>query len=231
MRNYVINSISSFFKCRTRMNLLYSCPISHFIQNLPTEKPKKLGLFNICDKVKSMSIYAKPISNFDCFTALRHLNTSSSQKITQDSLEDSDNNQDDSSEELEPIDSWEEEDDADPEVGDGGDGGGVVLQNCPWGQQALAICREVLLQFGDDMELYAYKTSPRGYIYVRLDKLSNEYGCPSMEEIESFSRQYKKRLDEVGAREEIPDDLALEVISLKLIHGFQGYKYMLRCAF
>lgn len=50
----------------------------------------------------------------------------------------------------------------------------MVLQNCPWGQQALAICREVLLQFGNDMELYAYKTSPLGYIYVRLDKLSNE---------------------------------------------------------
>ena len=33
------------------------------------------------------------------------------------------------------------------------------------------------------------------------------YGCPSMDEIEAFSRQYKKSLDE-----EIPDDLALEVI-------------------
>lgn len=33
-----------------------------------------------------------------------------------------------------------------------------------------------------------------------------------MEEIESFSRKYKKTLDEVGATEEIPYDLALEVI-------------------
>ncbi|CAI9785302.1 unnamed protein product [Fraxinus pennsylvanica] len=134
-------------------------------------------------------------------------------EITQDTREDSANNQDDSNEEVEPIDSWEEEDDAEPEVGDGGDGGGVVLKNCPWGQQALAICREVLLQFANDMELYSFKTSFRGYIYVRLDKFSNEYGCPSMEEIESFSRQYKKRLDEVGATGEIPDDLALEVSS------------------
>lgn len=54
--------------------------------------------------------------------------------------------------------------------------------------------------------------------HVLLPYLSPiRYGCPSMEEIESFSRQYKKRLDEVGARGEIPDDLALEVISLKLI--------------
>ena len=37
------------------------------------------------------------------------------------------------------------------------------------------------------------------------------YGCPSMEEIESYSREYKKRIDEVGALGEIPNDLALEV--------------------
>ncbi|KAK0573532.1 hypothetical protein LWI29_009565 [Acer saccharum] len=39
------------------------------------------------------------------------------------------------------------------------------------------------------------------------------YGCPGMEELESFSQEYKKRLDEVGALGEIPDDLALEVSS------------------
>lgn len=50
----------------------------------------------------------------------------------------------------------------------------MVLQNCPWGERALAIAHVVLRQFGDDMKLYAFKTSPRGYIYVRLDKLSNE---------------------------------------------------------
>lgn len=33
-----------------------------------------------------------------------------------------------------------------------------------------------------------------------------------MEEMESFSRQYKKNLDEIGESGEIPDDLALEVI-------------------
>lgn len=39
------------------------------------------------------------------------------------------------------------------------------------------------------------------------------YGCPSIEEIELFSRQYKQQLDEIGAKGEIPDDLALEVSS------------------
>lgn len=119
----------------------------------------------------------------------------------------------DEADEFEPIDSWEEEDEADPQIGDGGDGGGVVLQNCPWGERALSIAHKVILQFGDDFELYAFKTSPKGYIYVRLDKLSNEYGCPSIEEIESFSKEYKAKLDEAGATGDIPDDLALEVSS------------------
>lgn len=37
------------------------------------------------------------------------------------------------------------------------------------------------------------------------------YGCPGMEEIENFSCLYKKQLDEIGERGEIPMDLALEV--------------------
>ncbi|PHT33674.1 hypothetical protein CQW23_25474 [Capsicum baccatum] len=116
-------------------------------------------------------------------------------------------------EDVEPIDLWEEEVEVEAEIGDGGDGGGIVLQSCSWGEQALSIARDVLLSFGDDMELYAFKTSPHGYIYVRLDKLPNEYGSLSMEEMEEFSRQYKKRLDEAGALGKIPDDLALEVSS------------------
>ncbi|GAB2234218.1 hypothetical protein Droror1_Dr00003460 [Drosera rotundifolia] len=108
---------------------------------------------------------------------------------------------------------WEEEDDAESEVGDGGDGGGIVLQNVPWGERVLSIAREVLEEFDKDLELFAFKTTPRGYIYVRLDKISNEYGCPSIEEIESYSRQYNKRLDEEGLKGTIPNDLALEVSS------------------
>ena len=59
-------------------------------------------------------------------------------------------------------------------MGDGGDGGGIVLQNVPWGERVLSIAREVLLPFGSDMELFSFKTTPREYIYVRLDKLSNK---------------------------------------------------------
>ncbi|MED6120874.1 hypothetical protein PIB30_025028 [Stylosanthes scabra] len=126
----------------------------------------------------------------------------------------SDDIRDEASEEGETTDDgWEEEDDSDPMIGDGGDGGGVALHDVPWGQRALSIAEDVLKQFNEDIELYAFKTTPRGYVYVRLDKLTNEYGCPSMEELEHYNREYKKRLDEVGALGEIPDDLALEVSS------------------
>lgn len=111
------------------------------------------------------------------------------------------------------IEEWEEEDEAEPEIDDGGAGGGIVLQNVPWGERALSIAQEVLLQFGDDIKLYSFKATPRGYIYMRLDKLTNEYGCPSMEEIESYSQQYKKRLEEEGSKGHIAEDLALEVSS------------------
>ncbi|XP_027362772.1 uncharacterized protein LOC113870376 [Abrus precatorius] len=111
------------------------------------------------------------------------------------------------------TDGWEEEDEAEPKIGDGGDGGGVALQNVPWGQRALSIAEEVLMQFSEDIKLFAFKTTLRGYVYVRLDKLTAEYGCPSMEELECYNQKYKKRLDEVGALGEIPDDLALEVSS------------------
>lgn len=111
------------------------------------------------------------------------------------------------------TDGWEEEDDAEPEIGDGGDGGGVALQNVPWGQRALTIAEEVLMLFSEDIKLFAFKTTPLGYVYVRLDKLTDEYGCPGMEELECYNQEYKKRLDEAGALGEIPDDLALEVSS------------------
>ncbi|KVH96204.1 hypothetical protein Ccrd_001715, partial [Cynara cardunculus var. scolymus] len=108
----------------------------------------------------------------------------------------------------------------------------VVLQNCPWGEKVLSIARDVLLQFGDGIEIFAFKTSPRGYIYVRLDKLCNEYGCPSMEDIQSYSQEYKRRLDEAGVSGDIPSDLALEVSSpgadrlLRIPNDLERFKEM-----
>ncbi|KAJ6673033.1 hypothetical protein OIU79_024634 [Salix purpurea] len=127
---------------------------------------------------------------------------------------------------------WEEEEEVEPKLGDGGDGGGVVLQGLPWGDRALSIAREVLLSFGDDIDLFAFKTTPNGYVYVRLDKLSQQYGCPSIEELESYCQEYRKRLEEVGALGEIPNNLAVEVSTpgaeriLKVADDLSRFKYM-----
>ncbi|XP_020599771.1 uncharacterized protein LOC110039152 [Phalaenopsis equestris] len=108
---------------------------------------------------------------------------------------------------------WEEEEDREAGIGDGGDGGGIVLGDEKWGEKALFLAREVLLSFGDDFAIYAFKLSEKGYIYVRLDKLTNRFGCPDIEEIENFNNLYKKRLDEAGKAGTIPADMALEVSS------------------
>ncbi|KAJ6816489.1 uncharacterized protein M6B38_414220 [Iris pallida] len=95
-------------------------------------------------------------------------------------------------------DGWEEEEEVEAKYGDGGDGGGVVLGDVAWGARALSLAREVLGNFDVDTVLYAFRVSLKGYIYVRLDKLTNKYGCLDVEEMEKFSKLYKGRLDEVG---------------------------------
>ncbi|KAL8518488.1 hypothetical protein ACS0TY_009749 [Phlomoides rotata] len=205
MRNSsVTGRIYTCLQHRCSRKFCSSSTLFSHMNDLPFPTSPKPGLYSILQGFKSRCISLKPTSNFASLTPFRQFTTD------EETVDDA---SDDSNGEVEPIDTWEEEDEAEPEVGDGGDGGGVALQNCAWGERVLSISQEVLLEFGEDMKLYAFKTSPRGYIYVRLDKLSNEYGCPSMEEIESFSRQYKKKLDEIGESGEIPDDLALEVSS------------------
>ncbi|KAI0501325.1 hypothetical protein KFK09_016269 [Dendrobium nobile] len=127
---------------------------------------------------------------------------------------------------------WEEEEYREPVIGDGGDGGGIVLGDEKWGENVLCLAREILLSFGDDFALYAFKVSPKGYIYVRLDKLTSRFGCPDIEEIENFNNLYKKKLDEAGKDGKIPADLALEVSSpgaerlLKVPHDLDRFHEM-----
>ncbi|XP_026379306.1 uncharacterized protein LOC113273961 isoform X3 [Papaver somniferum] len=148
--------------------------------------------------------------------ALRFLNTKSPNQSDKESgkEEGGDNNDpfgdENSEEEEESSEEWKEENEGKPEYGDGGDGGVVVLRGVPWGEQVLSIANEVLLQFGDDFKLFAFRTSPGGFIYARLDKLSEQYGSPSIEEMENYSRLYTKQLEEISQSGEIPVNLALE---------------------
>lgn len=45
-----------------------------------------------------------------------------------------------------------------------------------------------------------------------------------MDEMEEFSRQYKKRLDEAGALGKIPEDLAIEVTVETMLYSHCCYK-------
>ncbi|PON97220.1 Ribosome maturation factor RimP [Trema orientale] len=189
-----------------------------YLARLPALELSSL-LYPSCSSSHFLGFPSKPTSVFSSSATIRFLRTSPSQSI-EDSKHDpfpGEENEEghigDGWKEGEITDEWEEEDVTEPKVGDGGDGGGVVLLDVPWGERAFSIALEVLSQFGDDMKLFAFKTTPRGYVYVRLDKLSNQYGCPSMEELEGYSQEYKKRLDEVGESGQIPNDLALEVSS------------------
>ncbi|TVU41412.1 hypothetical protein EJB05_14927, partial [Eragrostis curvula] len=89
---------------------------------------------------------------------------------------DSDDDEEEEGEAQEWAVEWEDSEDegVEPEIGDGGDGGGVVLRDVKWGERALAAAEEVLAEhFSEDFAMFAFKLSPKGYVYVRLDKLTN----------------------------------------------------------
>ncbi|KAJ7531484.1 hypothetical protein O6H91_14G045500 [Diphasiastrum complanatum] len=119
--------------------------------------------------------------------------------------------------EIEDIDDdlWEDEESEEQGViGDGGDGGGFVLGGASWGDKALKIAEEILATSGGDLVIYAFKVRKEACeVLVRLDKLSNKYGSPTVEDIDEFSSAYGARLEEAGQTGLVPDNLALEVSS------------------
>ncbi|KAF7129951.1 hypothetical protein RHSIM_Rhsim10G0083200 [Rhododendron simsii] len=94
-------------------------------------------------------------------------------------------------------------------VGDGEGGGGISLARLAWDKEALAIAKEVALSFNGELQLYAFRTLLNSTIRVRIERLTNKSGSPSMADIEAFTLAYKKRLDDAKS---IPD-VALEVSS------------------
>lgn len=116
-------------------------------------------------------------------------------------------------EHLDDDDFWEDDFEPEAELNDGGDGGGIVLGDAPWAKAAHRLAEETVAQF-DGLEIFAFKASKEsGIIRVRVDKLSDKYGSPSMDEIQKFSSTYSKALDKAGEEKTVPDDLALEVSS------------------
>ncbi|CAB4319699.1 unnamed protein product [Prunus armeniaca] len=92
---------------------------------------------------------------------------------------------------------------------------GVWLDN-----KALEIAEEVILSFDGDPKIYAFKTLPNFTIQVRIEKLLNRSGSPSMEDIEAFSRTCRARLDEAELAKLVPENLSLEVFFYSLCSPF-----------
>ncbi|KAJ7953930.1 Ribosome maturation factor rimP [Quillaja saponaria] len=104
--------------------------------------------------------------------------------------------------------SWEEEDKTDKYrlVA------GIDFQGISWGERALSIAQDVLLELGDNMKISSFKVTPPDNVCVNLDKSSDKYGFSDREQLECYSDEYKKRLDVAGALGEIPDGLIVEVL-------------------
>eukprot|EP00252_Welwitschia_mirabilis_P025790 TRINITY_DN8201_c0_g1_i1.p1 TRINITY_DN8201_c0_g1~~TRINITY_DN8201_c0_g1_i1.p1 ORF type:complete len:243 (+),score=48.66 TRINITY_DN8201_c0_g1_i1:74-802(+) len=98
-----------------------------------------------------------------------------------------------------------------PQVGDGGEGGGVFFWDTTWGTNALSIAQEVIQSFGDEFEIFAFKATANGNVQVRIDKLSDKFGSPTVDEIESFTRKYLEHLEEAAQVGSVPENLALVV--------------------
>ncbi|WCJ43422.1 hypothetical protein M5689_024160 [Euphorbia peplus] len=122
-------------------------------------------------------------------------------------------NMDDDGEDENFEDEYLEDEEEELFVGDGSGGGGISLAGTWWDKEALTIAEQVCQSFDGDLKLYAFKTLPNSTVQVRIERLTNKSGSPNMEDIQTFSRTYRERLDEAGLANSVPEKLALEVSS------------------
>ncbi len=78
----------------------------------------------------------------------------------------------------------------------------VVDEDATWGQRALE-CAQQVLSANDDMSLYAFRAVVNTKsVDIRLDKLSDRYGSPTLDEIGAFSRDFNERFEAMVGEEE-----------------------------
>jgi ribosome maturation factor RimP len=92
--------------------------------------------------------------------------------------------------------------------------GALSTGAAPWGAAALAAAQQVLAGDGmADLRLFALRCFPSpARVDVRLDKLTDKYGSPELEDIESFSRRFNAAL-EAAIGEEAAGQIVMEVSS------------------
>ncbi|CAN6475725.1 unnamed protein product [Victoria cruziana] len=114
---------------------------------------------------------------------------------------------------LEDDDAFDFEEEPEPSLGDGVGGGGIVHGDAKWEKEALSIANEVVSSFDGELQLYAFKTSSNFLIQVRIERLTNKSGSPTMDDIEAFSTAYRARLDDAERTGAVPENISLEVSS------------------
>ncbi|CAL8463893.1 g3428 [Coccomyxa elongata] len=67
----------------------------------------------------------------------------------------------------------------------------------PWGQPALGVAKKVLnAPEMESLELYSFRAAHvKDRLYIRIDKLDDLYGSPTLDEVEAFSREFYKGLE------------------------------------
>jgi len=90
----------------------------------------------------------------------------------------------------------------------------VDTGGAPWAETALACARDVL--GGPDLgdcALYSFRAVPSAMrVDVRLDKLTDRYGSPTLDDVETFSRKFNAALD-AALGEEAAGGIECEVSS------------------
>lgn len=82
----------------------------------------------------------------------------------------------------------------------------------PWAEQALAVTQSTI-QSLPGLELYSFQVIPnRQRVDIRIDKLTDQYGSPSLDEIEQFSVAFYTKLEE-SLGEDMAGSIEIEVSS------------------
>jgi ribosome maturation factor RimP len=81
-----------------------------------------------------------------------------------------------------------------------------------WAEQALTVTQSTI-QSLPDLELYSFQVIPnKQRVDIRLDKLTDQYGSPSLDEIEQFSVAFYTKLEE-ALGEDMAGSIEIEVSS------------------
>lgn len=97
---------------------------------------------------------------------------------------------------------------------DDGSGDAIEINTAgtDWGNTALKILKNIIAD-KEDLDLYSFRAVPSNKrMYIRIDKLSNQFGSPSLEELEELSACFNSAL-EASLGVELAGQLEVEMSS------------------